>query len=166
MELAPWFAWCHENYTRGEAEKFIRDQSAWWDQGEVYNFAITDRKTGSYCGGCLLNNINLGDRLANMAYWVRTSWTRKGIASASARLVARYGFEHLGLHRVEIIAARENLASIRVAEKAGAIKEGELRSRITVRGKVYDAVLFSILPGDLLDKWRPYDPPQYTPKKY
>jgi RimJ/RimL family protein N-acetyltransferase len=46
--------------------------------------------------------------------------------------------------------AQENMASIRVAEKAGAKKEGELRRRITVRDRMYDAVLFSLVPEDLL----------------
>ncbi|MCG8351336.1 MAG: GNAT family N-acetyltransferase [Chloroflexales bacterium] len=148
-ELTPWFAWAHEQSSIQEAELFITNQAIWWDDGSVYNFAITDRTTGAYCGGCLLNHINRGDRFANMAYWVRTSWTGKGIATAAARLVAHYGFEHLGLHRVEIIAAKENLASIRVAEKVGAVREGVLRRRITVRDKVYDAVLFSLIPGDM-----------------
>ena len=97
----------------------------------------------------LLNNINRGDRFANLAYWVRSSWTSRGVATASSRLIAGFGFDHLGLNRVEIVVAKENLASIRVAEKAGAKREGELRSRITVRDSVYDAVLFSLIPQDL-----------------
>jgi len=80
---------------------------------------------------------------------VRSSWTSRGVATASSRLIAGFGFDHLGLNRVEIVVAKENLASIRVAEKAGAKREGELRSRITVRDSVYDAVLFSLIPQDL-----------------
>jgi RimJ/RimL family protein N-acetyltransferase len=148
-DLSPWFAWCHEKYSFEEAEQFIRNQSSWWEEGEAYNFAITDKKTGMYYGGCLVNNINLGDRFANLAYWVRSGWTGKGIATASTKLVANYGFDHLGLNRIEIVAAKENLASIRVAEKIGAEREGDLRRRITVRDKVYDAILFSLIPEDI-----------------
>ena len=148
IDLSPWFAWCDQGYTIADAERFIRDQQTWWEDGGVYNFAIIDKSTGTYCGGCLLNNINRGDRLANMAYWVRSSWTGKGLATASVKLVANYGFEQLGLNRVEIVVAKPNQASMRVAEKTGAKREGELRRRITVRDTVYDAVLFSLLPGD------------------
>jgi len=35
------------------------------------------------------------------------------------------------------------------AEKAGATREGILRNRLVVRDKVYDAVMFSLIPGDL-----------------
>jgi ribosomal-protein-serine acetyltransferase len=82
---------------------------------------------------------------------VRSRWAGRGIATASARLVAGFGFEHLGLNRVEIVAAQENVASIRVAEKAGARKEGRLRRRITVRDRIYDAVLFSLIPEELVE---------------
>ena len=149
LDLYPWFAWCHENFSLEEAEQFIKDQSSWWEEGEVYNFAITDQGRGTYFGGCVLNNINQGDRLANIAYWVRSGWARRGIATASVKLAANYGFEHLGLNRLEIVVAKENVASIRVAEKVGAKREGELRRRITVRDQVYDAFLYSLIPGDI-----------------
>jgi len=142
--LAPWLAWCHEGYTMEEARQYIQAQDKWWSEGAVYSFAVLHQEMGTFCGGCLLNHVNTGDRFANLAYWVRSSWTGKGIATAAARLVTGFGFEHLGLNRAEIVVAKENVASIRVAEKAGAKREGNLRRRITVRDKVYDAILFSL----------------------
>jgi RimJ/RimL family protein N-acetyltransferase len=47
------------------------------------------------------------------------------------------------------MAATGNKASQRVAEKAGAVREGILRNRITVHGRVLDAVVFSLIPPDL-----------------
>jgi len=35
------------------------------------------------------------------------------------------------------------------AEEAAATREGILRNRLVVRDKVYDAVMFSLIPGDL-----------------
>jgi ribosomal-protein-serine acetyltransferase len=147
--LSPWFAWCNETFSIQEAERFLKNQSVWWEAGEVYNFATSDQTTDTYCGGCLLNNINRGDRFANLAYWVRSTFTDRGIATAAAEMVAAFGFDHLGLNRVEIVVAKPNSASIRVAEKTGAQPEGELRRRITVRDQVYDAVLFSLIPEGL-----------------
>lgn len=59
-----------------------------------------------------------------MGYWVRTSQTRRGIATAAVRLIARFGFEDLGLRRLELLIATDNFASRRVAEKVGARLEG------------------------------------------
>ena len=89
--LYPWLAWCHEGYTVEEARQYIQDQDKWWSEGKVYNFAVVHKETGTFCGGCLLNHINYGDRFANLAYWVRSSWTGRGLATTSARLAAGFG---------------------------------------------------------------------------
>jgi len=74
------------------------------------------------------------------------------VAPASALGVARFAFKEVELNRVEIVIATENKASIRVAEKIGALREGILRKRIVVRDTVYDAFLFSLLADDLSGK--------------
>ena len=71
------------------------------------------------------------------------------MASAAVRLLAQFGLGKLKLNRIEIMAAVGNKASQRVAEKVGARREGILRNRIVVRDRVYDAVMFSLIPGDL-----------------
>ena len=80
---------------------------------------------------------------------MRSSAVGRGVATRATRLVARLGFAQLGLQRIEIIAAVDNLASQRVAEKAGAVREGLARKRLLVRGEPQDAFVFSLLPEDL-----------------
>jgi RimJ/RimL family protein N-acetyltransferase len=63
--------------------------------------------------------------------------------------VAKFGFAELGLQRIEILAAIPNIASQRVAEKAGAVREGVLRKRLLIRGVSQDAVMFSLVAEDL-----------------
>ena len=46
----------------------------------------------------------------NLGYWVRTDATRRGIATAATRRLARWAFEALGLRRVEIVIAPGNAA--------------------------------------------------------
>jgi len=53
------------------------------------------------------------------------------------------------LLRIEIVAAVDNIPSQRVAEKAGARREGVLRNRLFINGESLDAVLFSLVPEDL-----------------
>ena len=83
--------------------------------------------------------------MGNLGYWVRTSAAGRGAATRATRLAARFGFEQLGLHRIEIVAAIDNIGSQRVAEKAGAVREGVLRKRLLIRGKSQDAVLYSLI---------------------
>jgi RimJ/RimL family protein N-acetyltransferase len=65
-------------------------------------------------------------------------------------LTARFGLRVLGLQRIEILAAVGNKASQRVAEKAGAKKEGLLRKRLSIRGQAHDAVMYSLIASDLI----------------
>src|SRR5438132_390407 len=81
-------------------------------------------------GGCGINQRIRKDRMANLGYWVRTSATRRGIATAAVRLATEYAFEHTDLLRLEIVVAITNIASRRVAEKVGAVREGIAHDRI------------------------------------
>jgi ribosomal-protein-serine acetyltransferase len=51
--------------------------------------------------------------------------------------------------RVEVVAAVGNARSLCAAEKAGALREGVLRNRIPVWEKIYDALMFSLIPVDV-----------------
>ncbi|NIV38466.1 MAG: N-acetyltransferase, partial [Anaerolineae bacterium] len=63
--------------------------------------------------------------------------------------VAQFGFQQVGLRRVEIVVAVENWASRRVAQNAGAHFEGILRNRVRLAGDNVDAAMHSLIPEDL-----------------
>jgi len=148
-QMSPWMPWCHAGYSIEESRAWVESQAEAWKKGTQYDFVITDARDGFFLGGCGLNHIDHNNRIANLGYWVRTSRTKKGVASAAARLLAQFGLGKLKLNRIEIMAAVGNKASQRVAEKVGARREGILRNRIVVRDRVYDTVMFSLTPEDL-----------------
>ena len=150
QEVSKWLPWCHADYAIAETRAFLRSQEEGWIEGKDYGFGIFDAGTNVYCGGVGLNHIVEEYRYANLGYWVRTGFAGRGIASRATRLAARFGFEELGLQRVEIVAAVENVGSQRVAEKAGAQREGVLRKRIVLYGVTHDAVLYSLVAEDLV----------------
>ncbi|MBW2085736.1 MAG: GNAT family N-acetyltransferase [Deltaproteobacteria bacterium] len=149
-ELMLWMPWIHADYSIKDTREWLKARPEAWEQGTDYAFAIFDCQDGFFLGSCGLNHINRDDGFANLGYWVRTDRVRRGAATAAARLLARFGFEELKLNRIEIVVATGNKASQRVADKVGATREGVLRNRIVVRDKVYDAVMFSLIPHDLL----------------
>jgi ribosomal-protein-serine acetyltransferase len=148
-EVSQWLPWCHENYSIEETREFIASREIASQGGEWYSFGVFERVGGRFLGGVGINFINRVHRMANLGYWVRTSAVGGGVATSAARLGARFGFEQLGLQRIEIVAAVDNIPSQRVAEKAGAVREGVLRKRLLIRGEAMDAVLFSLVPEDL-----------------
>ena len=148
-ELSAWMAWAHQDYSIKESRAWIKQKPEQWKKGLEYDFAIFDAGDGTYLGGCGLNRIDNINRLANLGYWVRSSRTGRGVATGATLLLARWGFEKLGFQRIEIMAAIDNTRSLRVAEKAGAKLEGVLRNRLTLNGRLHDAVMHSLVPGDL-----------------
>jgi RimJ/RimL family protein N-acetyltransferase len=121
----PWFS-------RSMAVESFRSWAAWaaeaWDRGEHYEFSIlaSDR---TFLGSAGLA-VDVKTNAANLQYWVRTSATRRGVASEAIRLVARWGIQTLGLQRVEIFISEHNVASQMAARKSGAHFEGVLRNKI------------------------------------
>ena len=163
-ELSRWLPWCHENYSIEETRAFLASRSPvvlggeqkadptlrhHGFSGEWYSFGIRDRQTERFLGGVGLNFVNRVHQSVNLGYWVRTSATGHGVASRATRLVAKFALEQLGVQRVEIIVATGNLASQRVAEKAGAVREGVARKRLLIWGEAMDAVVFSLVREDL-----------------
>jgi len=149
-EVSVWMPWCHADYSIEESRAWVESRAEAWEKGTEYDFVITDAKDGFFLGGCGLNHVNRATRIANLGYWVRTSRTKGGVASAAAQLLARFGLGEFGLTRIEIVVAVGNKASQRVAEKAGATQEGILRNRLVIRDRVHDAVMFSLIPQDIL----------------
>jgi ribosomal-protein-serine acetyltransferase len=147
-EISLWMDWCHPGYAREESETWIKSQDEPWEKGTAYSFTIIEKKSGIHIGGCGINQINTGNKFANLGYWVRTSQTKQGVATAATLLLAEWGFRELKLNRIEIIADTGNKISQHVAEKAGAKREGVLRNRLVIKGSPVDAVMFSLTPAD------------------
>ncbi len=148
-EISVWLPFAHENYSIKESKDWIKKRPKEWKEGITYDFAIFDTQNGDMVGGCGLNEIDERNGKANLGYWVRTSYTGRGVAVVAARLLAKWGFEALNLKRIEIGIAVGNKRSLRVAEKVGAKREGILRNRINIRDKMHDAVMHSLIPGEV-----------------
>jgi RimJ/RimL family protein N-acetyltransferase len=139
----PWFS-------RGMTVESFRSFATWaweaWDRGEHYELSIL-ASDGTYLGSAGLT-VDARTMTANLQYWVRTSRTRRGVASEAARLVSRWAIQTLGLQRVEIFISDHNVASQIAARKSGAYFEGVLRNKIRWDERAYDAHVFSFVPSD------------------
>jgi ribosomal-protein-serine acetyltransferase len=128
--FASWAKWAHDA----------------WDRGEHYELAIL-AGDGTFLGSAGLS-VDAKTMSANLQYWVRTSGTRRGVASEAARVVSCWALGSLGLQRVEIFISDHNIASRMAARKSGAHFEGVLRNKIRWDDRPYDAHIFSFVPSD------------------
>ena len=157
-EVYPWLEWCHPGYEISESRAWIQHCRRAWEAEEEYQFAIVG-PDDAYLGGCGINRIDRNHRTANLGYWVRSSETGRGVATAAARQVALFAFEATELDRLEILTAVENRASQRVAERVGAVRETIARRRLYLHGTRHDAVQYAIVRG----LWEPSRASASTP---
>lgn len=144
--VGKWMSWAHENYSAADAESWFALCDQQRDGAISYEFGIFQAESGSFVGGCGLNQFNQPNEFCNLGYWVRQSQQRKGAALAAIGALAGFGFSELKLGRIEIVVAEGNAPSLAVAVKAGAHCEGLARNRLKVHGAFVDAYVFSMVP--------------------
>ena len=144
-EIYPFLPWCHPGYSLSESRAWLKTIRPDWEADAGYAFVIRDKQTDALLGGCGLNRIDQHP-VMNLGYWTRSDNARRGIATEACIGLADFGFTHLGLQRIEIIMSVDNIASRRVAEKAGAHFEGILANRLLLHGARHDARLYSLTP--------------------
>ena len=149
-ELGQWMSWFHDDYSEADVRSWTEAARRGFDADDEYNFVVIDRDEGTVLGACGLNKFDCVNRSAHLGYWVRTPATGRGAATESAALVTHWALGELGLNRLEVVVATANGASLRVAEKLGAVREGVARSRLCLRGAVHDGVVFSLVASDLV----------------
>jgi RimJ/RimL family protein N-acetyltransferase len=127
-------------YTEEDAREFMRSTSE-------TAFAVTNKRTGDLLGGIGLRLPAEG--IGEVGYWVRREARGRGVATRALLVLSRWALEEKGLARLQLTAEPGNVASQRVAEKAGYVREGLLRRFLIIGGERRDCVIYSLLPGDL-----------------
>ena len=105
-----------------------------------YTLAVTES------GGAPFGSVGLethGAHHADMGYVIAREQWGQGFASEAAAAILRFGFGVLGLHRIQATCRPENLASVRVLEKIGMIREGYLHDHLLIRGRWRDSLLYA-----------------------
>lgn len=86
---------------------------------------------------------------AEVGYWLARDARGQGHITRAVRLITNWGFVHLGLQRIDLVAATGNPASQRVAERCGFTREAVLRSYMVSKTGRDDMVAFGLLPTDV-----------------
>ena len=135
--------------TREQVVRRCERAEAAWLAGQRADFAIRDAATDAYAGEIGLYYEQPQTRQAMIGYDVAPAFRRRGYATRAARLVAAWGFEHVGLARLVAGTEPGNVASQRVLEAVGFVREGVERSRLpAVDGGRLDNYAYALLPEE------------------
>ncbi|WP_130840898.1 GNAT family N-acetyltransferase [Corynebacterium neomassiliense] len=135
-----------ENYTRRDAALFLRTMMH--DPGAMLWIVDDPDRQGGFGGTVELRLVELNSATVELGYTTAPHLRGRGLMTASVRLICEYLFDY-GVHRVQIRANPENLASCKVARNAGFRLEGTLRDAECLRGQWNDLCIFSRLEGEV-----------------
>lgn len=130
---------------RARAEQFLATCDRMANEGSGARVAI-DRVPGEhFVGWCGLSRWNPEYRSASLGYCLDEAAWGHGYATESARALLEWAFDTLDLNRVQAEADTRNVASARVLEKLGFVREGTLREDCVVEGDVSDSWVYGLL---------------------
>lgn len=136
-------------YEDGVAEAWIATHHAKGESGEGVVLAMTTADDGVV--GAIGLEIEEEHQRGELGYWVGVPYWGRGYATEACAGLLRYGFDVIGLNRIEAQHFLSNPASGRVMQKLGMRFEGIARERFVRFGELEDAALYGILAHELPD---------------
>jgi ribosomal-protein-alanine N-acetyltransferase len=136
---------------RVRAERFITACRQMAQGGTGARLAVDRVSDGAFIGWCSLNRWNPDYRSASLGYCFDDAAWGHGYATEAARVLLRRAFDTLDLNRVQAETDTRNVASARVLEKLGFVREGTLREDCVVNGEVSDSWVYGLIRRE----WRP-----------
>ena len=133
---------------------YTEEDAEWWINMAEEN----DGKTGIwrviYADGALVGNTSVELKSdvcrkdGEIGYILATEYWSKGIMTEAVRQMCELAFDKLDIIRITGLVYAPNVASQRVLEKNGFLREGLLRSAVYKNGQIYDLCLYGkVLEG-------------------
>jgi len=127
----------------GEAKELYEKYIA--PRPHLFRLRLVVKETGRLIGTLGFYGIDRMNKRAIVgADLMKKHWSR-GPMSESLQGLINYGFEEMGLNRIEASSDPQNLRSLRLMERCGFKKEGVLRQRFYYKGAFHDDAIYSLL---------------------
>jgi len=143
-------------YPEGGAVEWVAKHAERFENGDEVVFGLFTRDGGQLVGvmGIVPKDHDRGE----IGYWVGVPFWGRGYATEAGRAVLRYGFEELGLNRIEAAHFANNPASGRVMQKIGMKHEGRLREAVKKWNQYLDTEMYAILRREWMSDETPATP--------
>ena len=144
------YDWFRPIESKDDAIKFIKRYKEEFETGEEITWGLELKDTKELIGICCLGNFDSGARRAEIGYdLVQDKWN-KGYATEAVDAIVKFGINQMNLNRIEAFITPGNDASVKVLEKLNFTKEGIVRERDLIKGKLEDGILMSIIQKDIV----------------
>lgn len=132
--------------TPQKVSELINSYVSKYDDPYFYRWAVIEKDTGECIGQIAYFLVDPKNEFAEIEYCIGASFQGKGYATEACKEIIRYGFDVIGLHKVQICCRTTNQKSRSVIEKCGLVYEGTLRDYFkmsdgTFEGRMYYSIL-------------------------
>ncbi|MGV3465559.1 MAG: GNAT family N-acetyltransferase [Heyndrickxia sp.] len=131
-------------YTLECALSWIANHEQNFELDRMYEFAITDKKSGQLYGAIGISN-HKHFQNGEIAYWIGEEYWGKGYGTEAAKAVIDFVFQEKDYYRVYARHFKSNPASGKIMEKCGMLYEGTLKDHVYKNGAFEDIVYYGII---------------------
>jgi RimJ/RimL family protein N-acetyltransferase len=149
-ELSKYLPWAVD-YQRSVTSQFVKDSIGAFASGRAYDFAIRHLDDDDvHVGNVSVWFVSRANGVGEVGYWIRSDLAGRGIGTEATARALQVAFEELEMHRVTARIAIGNVASERIVQKLGFLKEGTLRDEVRVGPRWLDHSVWGLLENE----WR------------
>ncbi len=141
--LRQWLPWLDSSRTVEDSKAFIKSSLQQFADNEGFQTGLWYQ--GRLAGGIGYHPINWASRKVEIGYWLDESFQGKGLMTKACRILVTYAFEELGLNKVEIRCAPENIRSCAIPKRLDFTQEGILREAEWLYDHFVDLVVYGML---------------------
>jgi len=128
-----------------EAKQFIEMINGGISRNEWVYWGITEKGNDKLIGTFSIWHISKENSRAEIGYALLPDYQGKGIMNEAIDVVLKYGFNIMQLHSIEANVDPGNIASIKLLEKNGFVKEAHFKENIFYNGKFLDTAIYSLI---------------------
>jgi len=146
--LKQWLPWLDNNRYFQNTIDFIKISQIQYERNETVQFALMYK--GKVAGVVGFHRIDWLNRSTSIGYWLGEQYQGKGLITKSCSKVLDYSFGRMGLNRIEIRCATENLKSRAIPKRLGFKEEGLIREAEWLYDHFVDHVVYGMLESEWL----------------
>lgn len=132
--------------TEADAASVIQGFIESWDAHSAFFLGVFRKDTGVFVAQIYIGVVNWDLPELELGYFAAAAHTGQGFVTEAAQGALRFCFRELGARRVRLECDDTNIASYRVAERCGMVREGHLRENHRhAGGALTGTLLYGIL---------------------
>ncbi|MFJ1321912.1 GNAT family N-acetyltransferase [Capnocytophaga canis] len=133
--LGEWLPFVSFIKSVADEENFIKSALETMEQTKEYIFCI--RKEGKFIGTIGFIKTDSINQKTEIGYWISETYQKQGIVTKATKRMCEFAFTEMGMNRVQIRCATENIASKSIPKRLNFVFEGIERQGERVSENVF-----------------------------